>query len=144
MPVENDSPGGQASNAAAGEPAEPPAEDVATDLAMVTEAGDSGAQAAEQTSGPVVAQESFAAHLSSVRSRDGTEAEWQSLVHQFPELLGRATLTVRAIEIDDKGTFYRVMAGTFDTFDQAQGLCDQFQANDQYCVVRHLDADSKQ
>ena len=85
------------------------------------------------------ARESFAAHLSSVRSRDGTEAEWQKLQSQFPGLLAGRTLTVREIELAEQGTFYRVMAGPFADFDAAEELCVQLEASDQYCAVRRLD-----
>ncbi len=117
--------------------AETPAENAAIELAETTETGGSEAQAAAATP-DLTPRVSFVAHLSSVRTRDGTEAEWQSLQDQFPELLESRTLTVRSIEITDKGTFYRVMAGTFDSFDAAQEFCDQLQASDQYCVVRRL------
>ena len=117
--------------------AETPAENAAIELAETTETGGSEAQAAAATP-DLTPRVSFVAHLSSVRTRNGTEAEWQSLQDQFPELLESRTLTVRSVEITDKGTFYRVMAGTFDSFDAAQEFCDQLQASDQYCVVRRL------
>lgn len=131
-----------AGNGSAGE-AETPAENAAIALAEPTEAGGSQAQAATMTPN-LTPRVSFAAHLSSVRSRDGTTEEWQSLQKLFPELLEDRTLTVRTIEVQDKGTFYRVMAGTFDTFDAAQAFCDKLQASDQYCVVRRLVEDPTQ
>lgn len=143
--LEGDAPGpqeadavadGQAETTVDGQ-AETAAVQEATQTAAATEVGASAAQALEETAGPA-ARESFAAHLSSVRSRDGTEAEWQTLRDLFPGQLDGKTLTVRTIEVADKGTFYRVMAGTFDSYDEAQDLCSQLQANDQYCVVRRL------
>ena len=138
--AESDEPA-QQEMAAAGngssEGAETPAESAAIELAETTETGGSEAQAAAATP-DLTPRVSFVGHLSSVRTRDGTEAEWQSLQDQFPELLESRTLTVRSVEITDKGTFYRVMAGTFDSFDAAQEFCDQLQASDQYCVVRRL------
>jgi uncharacterized protein len=123
--------------------AETPAETAAIALAEPTESGGADAQAAAMTPN-LTPRVSFAAHLSSVRSEDGTTEEWRSLQNLFPELLAGKTLTVRTIEVPDKGTFYRVMAGMFDNFDAAQAFCDKLQASDQYCVVRRLVEDNTQ
>ena len=116
------------------EEAEHPAKDVTMQLANATATGISEAQGAETPA--------FAAHLSSVRTRDGTETEWQNLQDLFPKLLDGKKLTVRTIEIAEKGTFYRVMAGLFDNHDEAQDLCSQLKASGQYCMVRRLSEDS--
>ncbi len=108
-----------------------------------TQTGGSTAQETTETS-EQAPQQSFAAHLSSVRSKDGTESEWQNLQGLFPILLDGRTLAVRSIEVAEQGTFYRVMAGTFDDFGEAQDLCSQLKANEQYCVVRRLGEDPSQ
>lgn len=115
---------------------ETPSGQAATGLAA-TEVDGSSTQATRETANPAP-HEFFAAHLSSVQSREGTEEEWKTLRGRYPELLDDKTLTVRTIEIPDKGIFYRVMAGTFDSYDAAEEFCTHFQASDQYCVVRHL------
>ncbi len=119
------------------------AEAAALELANATDTGGTMAQDTTET-GEQAAQESFAAHLSSVRSRDGTESEWQNLQGLFPILLDGRTLAVRSIEVAEQGTFYRVMAGTFDDFSEAQDFCSQLNANQQYCVVRRLGEDPSQ
>ena len=98
------------------------------------DASDSSAQAA---------QRSFAAHLSSVRSETGAESEWRNLQGRYPDLLDGQELAVTTIEVEDQGTFYRVMAGPIGDFDEAQVLCDQLEASDQYCVVRRLGGSSQ-
>jgi hypothetical protein len=108
-----------------------------------TQTGGSNAQETTETS-EQAPQKSFAAHLSSVRSKDETELEWQNLQGLFPILLDGRKLAVRSIEVAEKGTFYRVMAGTFDDFSEAQDLCSQLNANQQYCVVRRLGEDPSQ
>ncbi len=130
--------GGQAEEAATAA-----AEAVALELANATDTGGTMAQDTTETGEPA-AQESFAAHLSSVRSKDGTESEWQNLQGLFPILLDGRTLAVRSIEVAEQGTFYRVMAGTFDDFSEAQDFCSQLNANEQYCVVRRLGEDPSQ
>jgi TPR repeat protein len=119
------------------------AEAAALELANATDTGGTMAQDTTETGEPA-AQESFAAHLSSVRSKDGTESEWQNLQGLFPILLDGRTLAVRSIEVAEQGTFYRVMAGTFDDFSEAQDFCSQLNANQQYCVVRRLGEDPSQ
>ena len=112
-----------------------------TELAAATD----GPQAQEpsETSDPA-ASGSFAVHLSSVRSKDGTEAEWQKLQAQFPNLLNGRSLAVGKIELAEQGTFYRVMAAPFADVDAAEALCAQLEARDQYCAVRNLGADQPQ
>jgi len=114
------------------------AEVVAVEVADATETGESQAQGSSEMP-DLVARESFAAHLSSVQSEDGTEVEWRTLQNLFPNLLGDRTLTVRTVEVADQGTFYRVMAGPFADFAAAEDFCAQLNASDQYCVVRRLD-----
>ena len=138
----------QETNATASGQAEE-AEEAATQAAALelanatTQTGGSIALETTETS-EQAPQKTFAAHLSSVRSKDGTELEWQNLQGLFPILLDGRTLAVRSIEVAEQGTFYRVMAGTFDDFGEAQDLCSQLKANEQYCVVRRLGEDPSQ
>jgi predicted Zn finger-like uncharacterized protein len=125
------------------EEAEAPAEEVAMVLANATETSGSEAQGAAETP-DVPARESFAAHLSSERTRDGTETEWQRLQDLFPKPLDGKKLTVRTIEVAEQGVFYRVMAGPFDDYDKAQDFCSQLKTSAQYCVVRRLTEDPSQ
>jgi hypothetical protein len=140
--AQNGAAAAQESMASGGEPSvEAAAEDVEVELATATV----GSEAQETSDSPNrPAGPSFAAHLSSVRSEDGTETEWRTLQGQYPALLDDRELAVSTVEVADEGTFYRVMAGTFDTFDEAEALCGQLQANDQYCVVRRLSDSSSQ
>ena len=112
-------------------------EDAAVQMAEVTAAEDTVNQ--DQSAEPsVVARESFVAHLSSVRSKESTESEWQSLQSIFPQLLSDVDFTVRSIEIAEQGTFYRVMAGPFEARIQAESLCAELEPQDQYCQVYEL------
>ena len=72
------------------------------------------------------------------------KAEWRKLQDLFPSLLDGKSLIVRTTEVVDQGTFYRVMAGPIADFGEAEDLCAQFEASDQYCVVRRLDAGTSQ
>jgi len=125
------------------EDAETPVEEVTMEPANATETGSSEAQGTAETP-DIAARESFAAHLSSVRTRDGTKTEWQRLQDLFPKPLDGKTLTVRTIEVEEQGASFRVMAGPFDDYDKAQDLCSQLKASDQFCEVRRVSEDPSQ
>ncbi len=83
-------------------------------------------------------RESFAIHLASLQTKEGTEVGWKKLQSQFPELLGQKELIVRAIDAEGQGTFFRVMTGPFQDRSKAQDLCAEFKALEQYCMVIRL------
>jgi len=87
---------------------------------------------------PEGGDESFAMHLASLRTKEGTEREWKKLQSQFPELLGQRELIVRSIDLKRQGTFFRIMTGPFEARSRAQELCDKFKAREQYCMVLRL------
>ncbi len=80
----------------------------------------------------------FVVHLSSVRSQDGAGSEWRQLRERFPDLLSGQELTVRSVELEGQGTFYRILTGAFDDYDEAQAYCARFKAQDQYCLAIRL------
>ena len=83
-------------------------------------------------------RESFAAHLASLRTEEATEVGWKKLQSQFPELLGQRELIVRSVQIEEQGTFFRIMTGPFQDRTKAQDLCAEFKALEQYCMVIRL------
>ncbi len=83
-------------------------------------------------------RESFAIHLTSLRTNEGTEGEWKKLQTQFPELLNQRELIVRSIDLEGQGTFLRVMTGPFHDRTKAQDLCVEFKALERYCMVIRL------
>ncbi len=83
-------------------------------------------------------RESFAIHLASLRTEEGTGVGWKKLQSQFPELLGQRELIVRSVQIEEQGTFFRVMTGPFQDRTKAKDLCAEFKALEQYCAVIRL------
>ncbi len=81
---------------------------------------------------------SFAIHLASVRTKEGTEVEWKRFQNEFPDLLGQRELIIRSIDVEGQGTFFRVMTGPFQDRTKAQDLCAEFKAFEQYCMVIRL------
>ncbi len=80
-------------------------------------------------------QPTFAIHLSSLRSKIGTETEWKKLQKRFPDLLGDRELMVRSVELEGQGTFFRVLTGPFAVYAKAQQLCATFKSREQYCLA---------
>ncbi len=87
---------------------------------------------------PEADSESFAIHLASLQTKEGTEVGWKKLQSQFPELLEQRELIVRSIDLEGQGTFFRVMTGLFEDRTRAQDLCAEFKALEQYCMVIRL------
>ena len=87
---------------------------------------------------PEIGQQLFAAHLSSVRTKDGAETGWTYLQTQFPELIGQRDLIIRSVEIDAQGIFFRIMTGPFEARSRALDLCEEFESREQYCMVLRL------
>ncbi len=83
---------------------------------------------------------SFAIHLASLRTKEGTEVEWKRFQNEFPDLLGQRELIIRSIDVEGQGTFFRVMTGPFPDRIKAQDLCAELKAFEQYCMVIRLTA----
>ncbi len=84
---------------------------------------------------------SFAIQLASVRTKDGAEIEWERLQGQFPDLLARRDLAIQIVDLEARGTFFRVLTGPFEDRTDAQDLCAEFKSREQNCLVaRSTDA----
>ena len=86
-------------------------------------------------------QPTFAIHLSSVRNRIGAETEWKRLQKRFPDLLRDRELMVRPVELEGRGTFFRVLTGPFADYARAQELSAKFKSREQYCLAIRLRED---
>ncbi len=77
----------------------------------------------------------YALHLSSVKSRHDTAGEWARLSRTHGELLSDMRLLVRKVNIENRGTFYRVLAGLMANQLKAENLCTRIRVKHQYCIV---------
>lgn len=73
--------------------------------------------------------------FTSVRSLQSAWGEQARLKERFAELLSGQELTVKKVELSDRGTFYRVMAEPFLNTEGAQQVCDRIKQEDQACLV---------
>ena len=77
----------------------------------------------------------YALHLSSVKSRHDTAREWARLSRTHGELLSDMRLLVRKVNIENRGTFYRVLAGSMANRLKAENLCSRIRIKNQYCLA---------
>ena len=79
--------------------------------------------------------------VSDAELKQMTQEERVTALGMRTEQLTGKTLIVRSIEVAEQGTFYRVLAGSFDKYNEAQDFCTQLGARGQYCVVQRLSKD---
>jgi hypothetical protein len=75
-------------------------------------------------------------HLGSLRSEASARQEWKNLKKAFPSELVELDLTVKRVDLETKGVFYRVLADTSLGPNSAQQLCSKLRENDQYCSIK--------
>lgn len=83
------------------------------------------AAAPADITGPVV-------HLGSFRNEDSAKQGWQEIVAQNKTTLGSLKQVIRRVELG-QGTFYRVMAGPFNSVSDAEAVCIQLKQANQFC-----------
>lgn len=128
-----------------------PAEEAPTAAAQTPAAGgpliaidgaEKTAPGAEQSAARATGQaaRAFVVQLSSVTSEAGARSEWRRFQAAFPELLGGRALSIGVIDLEDRGTFYRVQTGPFADYDDAHDLCTRLKARRQPCLILRREA----
>ena len=80
----------------------------------------------------------IAVHLASYSSQASAELGWRQLVGRNPNLLGVLQPDFQKVNIQGRGTFFRVRAKPLPTRNAARKLCRSLKARGAYCsVVRH-------
>jgi len=142
-------PSGPAPRAPAGQPAIPdlvPAEGPAQPAPRVQRAeppeapSEPPAQATPDAGGTaavdIAAARGAFVQLGAFKSPADVEAGWAAMRRKFPDLLADFSLTMRKIDLGDRGLFYRLLAGPLPNPAAARGLCADLQARGQDCLVR--------
>ncbi len=93
------------------------ASDVATGAASIQPAAGDATRGFDITPGQHYVQ------LGSVKSLDGAEGEWGKIQKAFSEELGSVPHRVKAADLGDRGTFYRIQAGPMSK-ESASQICD--------------------
>ena len=77
----------------------------------------------------------WSVQLVSLLSKAGAEKEWPKILKAHSALLSGYTHRVVQAQIPNKGTYYRLVVGSFKTRDEAKNLCDKLKARNQNCTV---------
>ncbi|MEW5727792.1 MAG: SPOR domain-containing protein [Pseudomonadota bacterium] len=72
-------------------------------------------------------------HLASLKSEEGARKSWDSLKRKFPDQLGKLEPSFGKVTLKGKGTRWRVVAGPFDSKDDALKLCKALKLKKQFC-----------
>lgn len=75
----------------------------------------------------------WSVHLVSLQDEGAIDDEWRRLQKLHPATLDALSLNVQEIDIPEKGHFYRVLAGAFESKTTAQTACVAIEAEGQYC-----------
>jgi hypothetical protein len=77
----------------------------------------------------------FKVQLASLQDPEGAQKEWKRLQGIHPELLGNLSMQTQKVEIEGRGTFYRIQAGPLPSRETADDLCALLKGRDQPCIV---------
>jgi cell division septation protein DedD len=76
----------------------------------------------------------YLVQLGAVRSADAADKEWSRIQKANAEFLSGLKPDIVKVEIPDKGTFWRIRAGTMSE-QSARQLCQQLSAHSQGCIL---------
>lgn len=139
--------GGQAQDEQAQAAPEAPQPETASAPALETEAepepepepDTQTAQASPEASAPPQLTEppadSYVMQLASVRSEETARAEWARMQREHEPLLGDMPLFVQQVELEGRGTYFRIQTGPFPSRSTAQDFCAQLKTAGQDCLV---------
>ena len=110
------------------EPAPAPEAQPAPTPQPETAAAPARTQVAIKSGDPVI-------QLASYRSEDHARKGWSGFQSKFPDILDGMSLQLQEIDIEGKGTFFRVQTGPFPNKTTAQDMCAQLKSRGQACIV---------
>jgi cell division septation protein DedD len=114
------------------EPTAPPVETTTASVAPVQRAAAAPSEA--RASAPAPRAGAFV-QVASQRSEDLARASYADLQRRFPGLLGSRAPDIRAVELADRGTFYRVRVGSFPSREEAAQFCTRLRSAGGECMV---------
>jgi len=87
---------------------------------------------------PVAAQNqsptNFSLQLASVTEPTAVESTWQRLQKRYPDVLSDLDLHSEEVIVSNR-TYFRVKAGSFDSYDEAKRQCSQLRKSGASCIV---------
>lgn len=82
-----------------------------------------------------VASGAYSAQVASQRTEADAQGSWRALQQRYPDILGGYKVSVKKVDLGDKGTFYRAQVGPFASRDQANQICQALHAQGGDCIV---------
>lgn len=84
---------------------------------------------------PVASGGSWTVQVSSQKTQPDATAAFAGMQRKFPSVLGGLSSSVKAADLGDRGTYYRVRVGSYASRDDATALCIKLKAAGGDCVV---------
>jgi cell division protein FtsN len=75
----------------------------------------------------------YVVHLASYRKAEGADRGLGELMQRHGDLMEGLELSINRVEIEGKGTFFRVQAGPFASPEAAAALCEKLSVRAAYC-----------
>lgn len=88
---------------------------------------------------PTRAHAWYGVHLESYRTQARAELGWKETQRSLPALAGEASYRLVRVDLPEKGIYYRVIAGPFATFAEAQVLNDRLMDAGRFARVVAID-----
>jgi hypothetical protein len=78
----------------------------------------------------------YLVQVASQRSEAAAQAAYRALQAKFPAVLGQRSPLITRTDLGDKGVYWRVTVGPFETADAADQVCGELKMAGGQCVVR--------
>ncbi|MBV1885748.1 MAG: SPOR domain-containing protein, partial [Parvibaculaceae bacterium] len=93
---------------------------------------------ASKQSAPVAQKGQYLIQLFSVRSEKDAQRGWAKTQSKHKALLSNEVLNLEKADLGERGTYYRVRFGAYDTSSAANSVCSALKKAKQDCLVKKL------
>ncbi len=76
--------------------------------------------------------------LGSLPTKQRAEREWQRLNRQYPDILSDFDYFIQEADLKNKGTFYRLLVGGFNSYTDAKKICQVLNKQEARCLVKQM------
>ncbi len=77
----------------------------------------------------------FVVQIAALRSSEAADAEWGKATRARPQMFRGANKSIQRADLGQKGVFYRLRAGAFESRADASEFCDALKADGGQCIV---------
>jgi len=78
----------------------------------------------------------YLVQVSSQKSESDAQSSYRALQGKFPGVLGSQSLTVKRVDLGEKGVYYRAFAGPFSSSEEASQVCSSLKSAGGQCFVQ--------